>query len=136
MEANIFHLTDSLGAKNHREAIHNLHRSMAAGENLRQVFYMIVRQFRLFLQVGSYLTLYPNANPAGIASSLKIHPFVAKNTLSQVRRFKMAELKSAYRRLLDIDLDLKTSKIHITTDDQDELALTIERFIIKFCRTA
>lgn len=133
MEANVFHLTDALGAKDHCKAIQNLHRSMAAGENLRQVFYMIVRQFRLLLQVGGYLANYPNTNPANIAASLKIHPFVARNTVNQLKHFNTTELKSAYERLLEIDVGLKTSKIRITTEDQDELAMAIERFILRFC---
>jgi DNA polymerase-3 subunit delta len=134
IEANIFNLTDALGAKDHRKAIRNLHQSMAAGENLRQTFYMIVRQFRLFLQVGGYLSNYPNTSPANVASSLKIHPFVARNTVAQLKHFKFNELKSAYERLLEIDVGLKTSGIHVTTEDQDELALVIERFILKFCQ--
>ncbi|MBN2096333.1 DNA polymerase III subunit delta [Candidatus Peregrinibacteria bacterium] len=136
IEANVFHLTDALGAKDHRKAVQNLHRTMAAGENLRQTFYMIVRQFRLFLQVGGYLNNYPSTSPANIATFLKIHPFVAKNTMGQLKHFKLEELKSAYARLLDIDVALKTSGIRITTDDQDELAMAIERFILRFCTTA
>lgn len=134
IEANIFHFTDALGAKDHRKAIKNLHRSMAAGENLRQVFYMIVRQFRLFMQVGGYLGNYPNTSSANIAASLKIHPFVARNTVNQLRHFNISELKMAYGRLLEIDVGLKTSQIRVTTDDQDELAMAIERFILKFCQ--
>ena len=133
IEANVFHLTDALGAKDHRKAIQNLHRSMSAGENLRQTFYMIVRQFRLFLKVGGYLANYPNTNPANIATSLKIHPFVARNTVNQLKHFNTTELKTAYERLLEIDIGLKTSKIRITVEDQDELAMAIERFILRFC---
>ncbi len=134
IEANVFHLTDALGSKNHRQAITNLHRSMSAGENLRQVFYMIVRQFRLFLQVGGYISNYPNTSPNNIASSLKLHPFVARNTMSQLKHFNAPELKKAYERLLEIDVGLKTSKIRITTEDQDELAMAIEKFILRFCQ--
>lgn len=133
VEANVFHLTDALGAKDHKKAIHNLHKTMAAGENLRQTFYMIVRQFRLLLQVGGYLESYPNTSPNSVATSLKLHPFVARNTVSQLKHFKTDELKAAYQRLLEIDVALKTSKIRVTTDNQDELALAIERFIMKFC---
>lgn len=135
IEANIFHLTDALGIKDHRKAIHNLHKTMAAGENLRQTFYMIVRQFRLFLQVSGYLANYPNTSANNIASSLKLHPFVARNTVSQLKHFKIPELKTAYQRLLAIDIALKTSQIRITTDDQDELAMAIEKFILKFCHS-
>jgi len=133
LEANIFHFTDALGAKDHKKAIQNLHRTMAAGENLRPVFYMIVRQFRLLLQASGYMSNNPNGNPMAFAATLKLHPFVARNTLGQLKHFKQAELKDAYERLLDIDIGLKTSKIRITTEDQDELALAIERFILKFC---
>ena len=106
---------------------------MAAGENLRPVFYMIVRQFRLLIQGSGYMSNNPNGNSTSFASSIKIHPFVAKNTLEQVRRFKFSELKKSYNELLEIDTALKTSKIRTTVDDQDELALAIERFILGFC---
>ena len=133
LEANVFQLTDALGVKDRRKAIHHLHRSLAAGENLRQVFYMIVRQFRLLLQGSGYTSNNPNTNSTAFAASLKLHPFVARNTLGQLKNFNSSELKKAYARLLDIDIDLKTSRIRITTDNQDELALAIERFIVKFC---
>jgi len=134
LEANVFHLTDALGVKDRRKAIQHLHRSLAAGENLRQVFYMIVRQFRLLLQGGGYKSVNPNAKATAFAATLKLHPFVARNTMEQLRNFKMEELKSAYAQLLDIDMDLKTSRIRVTTDNQDELAVAIERFILNFCR--
>ncbi len=136
IEANVFHLTDALGSKDHRKAVNNLHRTMAAGDNLRQVFYMIVRQFRLFLQVGGYLDNYPSTTPQNIATSLKLHPFVARNTMGQLKHFNTPELKKAYERLLDIDVALKTSRIRITVENQDELAMAIEKFIIKFCHKA
>lgn len=132
-EANIFHFTDALGAKDHKRALQNLHRAMAAGEELRQVFYMIVRQFRLILQVKSYAEQYPMTNAASVAAALKIHPFVARTVLAQVGRFGMRELKKAYAGLLSVDMDMKSSRIKITTEDQTELALAIERFILEFC---
>ncbi len=134
LEANVFHLTDALGAKDSRKAIQCLHQTVAAGENLRQVFYMVVRQFRLLLLVAAYLSNYPNATSQSLATSLKMHPFVARNTMGQAKHFKMTELKAAYRKLLDLDLAMKTSKIQTTTDNQDELALAIEQFILEFCR--
>ena len=133
LEANVFHLTDALGAKDCRKAIQHLHRSLAAGENLRQIFYMVVRQFRLLLQGSGYKSINLNANPTAFAAALKLHPFVARNTMAQLKNFNDQELKGAYARLLDIDIDLKTSRIRVTTDNQDELALAIERFIVNFC---
>lgn len=134
VEANVFHLTDALGLKDHRKAIQHLHRSLAAGENLRQVFYMVVRQFRLLLQGYGYKESNPNSSAVAFAAALRLHPFVARNTLSQLQNFGGEELKKAYLYLLDIDVDLKTSKIRTTTDNQDELALAMERFIVNFCQ--
>lgn len=134
LEANIFHLTDALAVKNHRKAIGHLHRTLAAGENLRPVFYMIVRQFRLLLQGSAFAEGSSNPSATAFSAKLKLHPFVARNTLAQVKNFKLDELKKAYKRLLDIDTGLKTSQIRVVTDNQDELALAIEKFILNFCR--
>jgi DNA polymerase-3 subunit delta len=134
LEANVFHLTDALGLKDRRKAIRHLHQSLAAGENLRQVFYMIVRQFRLLLQGYGYREANPNASSTAFSAALKLHPFVARNTLAQLQSFSGEELKDAYGRLLDIDVDMKTSRIRTTTDNQEELALAMERFIINFCK--
>ncbi|MFH0820754.1 MAG: DNA polymerase III subunit delta, partial [Candidatus Peregrinibacteria bacterium] len=133
LEANIFHFTDALSAKDYKKAIYNLHRSMAAGEDLRQLFYMIVRQFRLLLQVKSYKEEFPLTNPLNLSSALKLHPFVARNVMGQIGHFKTSELKKAYAQLLQIDTDLKTSRIRVTADNSDELALAVEQFILKFC---
>ena len=133
LEANIFHFTDALGAKDSRKAIQKLHVTMAAGENLRPVFYMIVRQFRLLLQASAYVSGAVSSNPTAFAAAFKLHPFVARNTLTQVKRFSRPELERAYQKLLAIDTELKTSGIRVTVDDQDELALAIERFILDFC---
>ena len=133
MEANIFKLTDGLGEKNHKKAIHHLHQMMAAGEDLRPVFYMVIRQFRLLLRVGDYLKKNPSVSSEAIASALKIHPFVAKNTLAQLRSFDFDELKKAYAELLEIDHRLKTSRIRVTNERQEELALVIEQFVLGFC---
>ncbi|MBI5411965.1 DNA polymerase III subunit delta [Candidatus Peregrinibacteria bacterium] len=134
LEANIFHLTDALGAKNHKEAIRQLHLSVSAGNNLRQTFYMIVRQFRLFLQIKNYCQAHPKASGAEVAAALHLHPFVVRNTQAQTKHFDNPSLFAAYGKLLDIDHDLKTSRIKVTTENQDELALAIERFILDFCR--
>ena len=133
LEANIFRLTDALGTKDRRKAIRHLHKSLAVGENLRQVFFMVVRQFRLLLQGNSYRSANPNASSTAFSAILKIHSFVARNILDQSKHFSDSELRSAYSRLLEIDTALKTSQIRVTADNQDELALALERFIIKFC---
>ncbi len=134
IEANVFQLTDALSSKNRTKAMLCLQRTMTAGDNLQPAFYMIVRQFRLLLQGRSFSDKEVAPSPATFAARLKLHPFVARNTLAQVKRFKAEELKRAYKNLLEIDTGLKTSRIKVLTDDQTELALAIERFILDLCR--
>lgn len=133
VEANIFHFTDALSTRSAKQAMSHLHRSIEAGESLNQLFYMIIRQFRLFLQADDYLKKNPSGNASGVASMLKIHPFVARNITRQVKGFRSHELKAAYLHLLSLDEALKTSKIRLTADDQTQLALAIEQFILEFC---
>lgn len=135
LETNIFQLTDALGAKDHRKAIRCLHATVAAGEDLHQIFYMIARQFRLLLQANDFAARHSRPDSAQMAARLKLHPFVAKNALNQAVGFKYEELKKAHRYLLDIDHQLKTSRIKVTREDQEPLALAIERFIVEFCVT-
>lgn len=133
VEANVFQLTDALAVRDHKKAIYYLHRVMAAGENLQPVFYMIVRQFRLLLQGRAFLDKEINPTPTVFGTKLKLHPFVAKNTLGQARHFKAGELKEAYGQLLEMDTGLKTSRIKVFADDQTELALAMERFMLEVC---
>ena len=69
---------------------------------------MIVRQFRLLIQVKELQedTLPPDA----IARQLGLHPFVAKKIGEQSRNFSLAQLETIYRRLLDIDVEIKTGQ--------------------------
>lgn len=133
VEANVFQLTDALALRDHKKAIYHLHRVMAAGENLQPVFYMIVRQFRLLLQGRAFLDKEANPTPTVFGTKLKLHPFVAKNTLGQARHFKLGELKKAYGELLEMDTGLKTSRIKVFADDQTELALAMECFMLGVC---
>lgn len=133
IEVNIFQLTDALAAKNKAKALDCLARTIKSGENLQPVFYMIIRQFRLLLQGRAFFDQDHNPSPATFGARLKLHPFVAKNTLSQAKHFQIPQLKTAYQNLLKIDTGLKTSHIKVLADDQSELALALERFILKFC---
>lgn len=134
LEASIFALTDKLSSKNYISAINNLKTLAESGENIIYVFFMIVRQLRLFLQISSYLEQYPSTSPKNLSAELGIHPFVVKNILSQLRNFTKKELEIAYKKLLQIDLELKTSVIKTTVNDSSELIMALERFIIDFCR--
>ena len=106
---NIFHFTDALANKNTKQALKLFSDQLASGANEFYLLTMLVRQFRILLQIKQ-------AIESGITSQnmqveLKLHPFVIKKSLSQVRKFNQIELKKNYNQLLDIDIKLKTTGI-------------------------
>jgi DNA polymerase-3 subunit delta len=132
-EASVFQLTDALGENDRRTAMKAMEDLVASGEPLQKPFFMIARQFRILLSVGSYMEKYPNTDSKSIALEFKLHPFVAQKTLKQVRLFKLKKLRNAHERILEIDIAMKTGGIRTTKDDPTELALALERFILDFC---
>jgi len=107
---NIFQFVDALAEHNPTQALNQLHRLMDEQEPI-QIFSMIVRQFRLLLQVrellddGKGLQDIPKDIPE-IRASL-----VAEKMARQARRYDLEKLKAVYRRLLLVDRDLKTSQV-------------------------
>jgi DNA polymerase-3 subunit delta len=46
-----------------------------------------------------------------LAKQSGLHPFVVKKSWSQIRNFSLDQLKKIYRRLLEIELALKTGRL-------------------------
>lgn len=114
--ADVFKMTDAIGLGNTREAIHQLHILLEDREP-ESVFPMIVRQFRLLIQVRAILDELKN--PQTVGQKLGLHPYVADKLLAQVRRFSEQELSDIYHRLLKIDWETKVSdtKLDIAMDE-------------------
>lgn len=96
-ESAIFEFTDALGARRRDEALRLLTNERAAGMEPLQLLAMMIRQFRILLRLSQNDTEGMN-------------PYVVGKTQSQVRNFSFDELKNIYRRLLEIDVLLKTSR--------------------------
>jgi len=84
-----------------------------AGEHPLALLGMIVRQFRIMIQVKE---LSGQGLRAGaqqdMATRLKLHPFVVKKTTRQAMDFSMGQLETVYRKLLETDVDIKTEKMN------------------------
>ncbi len=132
LKASIFKLTDALGANQYQIAINTLNDLKESGEELTRVFYMIVRHFRILLQVRECLE--EHLPEKSIASKLKLHPYVAKKTSQQAKRFPLPFLKNIYQKLLAIDIDSKTGKIKTYADNQTQFQLVLEQLIIESCK--
>ena len=106
VEDNIFNLTDAIGNKNTKLALKLLHESIEGGANEIYLLTMIVRQFRILIQVKVALEK-EGGNYRVIAQTLGIHPFVVQKALVQTTKYSMEKLKAIYKKLLEIDLKLK-----------------------------
>lgn len=103
---NVFNLVDAIVAGDKARAYSMLAEQYKMGKDSFYVFAMIVRQFRILLQIKDVLDrgLKPDAKAMGL------HPFVLKKTLPIVGRYSMDQLRAANACLLDIDIQTKTGK--------------------------
>jgi DNA polymerase-3 subunit delta len=108
----IFDMVDAIGGRNGARALGLLRRTSEQG-NLGGVFAMIVRQFRLLLLAREALD---SGTPAArLAPAINVHPYVAQKLASQARNFTLSGLENIYRRLRDIDEQVKSGSIELDT---------------------
>lgn len=112
-EASIFEFVDALGLRNARKAAQLLQHKLAEGADPFYLFSMVVRQFRLLIQVKE--ATETGLSPAQIAQHVKIHSFVADKLSQQARLFSLEQLEQVYRHLLDIDVGVKTGQQEMVT---------------------
>lgn len=112
-EASIFDLVDALGARNGRVAATLLQTKLNEGADPFYLFAMIVRQFRLLIQVKELAG--DGLLPAAIARELNMHQFVAGKVLQQSQHFTLPQLEQVYAHLLETDVDVKTGRADMTT---------------------
>jgi len=107
-EGGIFDFVDALGNRDRRKAASEFHR-LLADNDIRSIFGMIVRQFRLLVQ--SREIIEHQGGEQEITRLLGVHPFVGQKLAGQARQFTQPQLDGIYHRLLGIDADLKLGKM-------------------------
>ena len=105
----VFDLVDALGRRDGRTAAQSLHRLLDAGEHPLGLLAMIVRQFRLLIQVKGLKE--GGATSKDVAQTLKLHPFPARKLHNQATHFTAAQLEAVFRHLLDTDVAIKSGEI-------------------------
>lgn len=124
VELSIFELVDAVGEKRYEKAVTMMREMVTYGEPPIRLLYMIVRQFRLLLQVK---VLHGEGYPDNqIASKLKIHPYVTGKCVRQSRNFKREELEQAMEELLNTDIAIKSG--------QQEPLTALEIMLAHLCR--
>lgn len=111
---NIFALTDALSAKNRSLATRRLAEQYAAGLSDEYILTMLIRQFKILLQLAAARA--ERLTPTTIASRLKLHPFIVKKGLQQINNFTLPILKNYWERLLDLDYRNKNGRGDIKTE--------------------
>lgn len=106
--SNIFALVDAIGQRRRGRALLELQRLFHAGQHPLYVLTMIVRQFRLLLQVKGLPV--GDRQPTRAARLLSLHPFVAEKVVAQAELFQREELERVYRRLVQGDREIKTGQ--------------------------
>jgi DNA polymerase III subunit delta len=107
-ESSIFALVDAISERKTKLALQLLHEQLSHKAEPPQLFGMIVRQFRLLLQIKDFAARGKTVEQA--AAQLKMHPFVAKKTWAQSLNFSLPQLEAIYQKLLDTDIAIKTGR--------------------------
>lgn len=131
LSASIFKLTDDIAAKKEKNSLKTFEILRESGEDLIKVFFMIVRHFRILIQVSEMIN--KGENNFSITKRLKQHPFVIQKTSAQSKNFTIKKLEEIYEKLLEIDKKVKTGIIKSYKTDNREFHLAIEKLIIDCC---
>ncbi len=107
-ESDVFAMVDAIGRRERGVALKLLHDLLSHKAEPPQLFGMIVRQFRLLLQMRDLAARGLTLDAA--REQLKLHPFVASKTWTQALNFTLPQLEAIYRKLLDADIAIKTGR--------------------------
>jgi DNA polymerase-3 subunit delta len=110
VDDSIFNLVDAIVAKQPKNVFKMIQEQYRKGEDAQFVFAMILRQFRILLELRDLFEREDNLPSDIIAKRLALHPFVVKKSLPLLKRYSLEELKNIYHQLLEIDIKTKTGR--------------------------
>lgn len=107
---NIFNLVDAIVNKQTKHVYTMMQEQYRQGNDAGYIYAMIVRQFRILLQLRDLYDRGENLQSSGLAKELGLHPFVIKKSLPMVKRYPLEELKNIHTSLIEIDTKTKTGR--------------------------
>lgn len=105
-KASVFAMVDALGMRQPEVALREVRKLLADGDHPLRISAMIVRQFRLLIQVKELSE--DGSSPEEIAQKVGTSPRTVAGLQRQARNFSYGQLEEAYRRLLQFDFQVKT----------------------------
>jgi DNA polymerase-3 subunit delta len=100
-QENIFAFTDSISSRNIKHSLDILEKQYLADLEPDYILNMLIRQFKILLQIKEALELNFNTNK--IINKLKLHPFIINKGINQARNFDKKTLKNIINQLIDLD---------------------------------
>jgi len=107
---NIFSMVDAVVSGNKKTAFKLMDDQRKLGEDDTYLFSMILRQFRILIQLRDLFDREDKMTSDALAETLGLHPYAVKKSLPLVRRYPLQKLKNIYQRLLEIDIKTKTGQ--------------------------
>ena len=121
IDTNIFEFLEAFSSKSPERSLNLFNQMYISGEPVQRMFFMMIRQIRMILGYVIYRTKgYDNGS---IQEKLSIKPYEFGKIRNQANNFKLEELERIMKRLLEIDLAMKTTM----TDDK----ILIEAFLVE-----
>ena len=111
----IFNLVDAIVAGRVQPALAMMREQYRRGEDEQYILGMLIRQFRIMLQIADSLEQNPSVTPDILAKQLSLHPFVVKKTIPLVKKFSLPDLKHRFSQLAEFDLKTKTGQGDLAT---------------------
>jgi len=109
IESDIFKTIDSLSLKDKKQAMDLLYKHIENGDNPLYLLSMIGYQFRNLLIIKELQEAKKSYET--IVKKSGLHPFVVKKSYYLCNQFTFLQLKKIYRKIFQIDLEIKTGKI-------------------------
>jgi len=114
LRTHIFSMIDAFVEGKKIQAIQFLNNHLVSGDNENYILAMLHNQIRNIAQVQDYFDK-GGRDVSEFAKVAGMHPYVVKKSAYQARKFSNIEIKNIYRKLVDIDRDIKTGKIEPRT---------------------
>jgi DNA polymerase III subunit delta len=109
IQGDVFKLADAMAEGNLSRAHELLELLLRRREKPLQIFFMLVRHYRLLLQ--AYCLLEEGMPPAEFTAALAVHPFVARKMREQAAKCNRLILEEVIIALQKTDFQIKTGRI-------------------------
>jgi DNA polymerase III subunit delta len=122
IDSNIFQTIDALASRRKTEALKLLHGHLEKGEDPFYILSMFFYQFRNLVKIAD-LRENQGAGEQEIIRVTKLHPFVVKKSLAQLRNFSWDGILKVYQKLSRLDTEVKTGAI--------DIRLALDKFVVE-----